>query len=422
VTMWGIALLVIVSLLGVLPRGMLSFDLDRVVGLMVFAGACVVIVLKRRGRWRRSVLDAPALALLSAGLLAIAGRAIAGSEFLRESILQYGSLATMALLALTVFQFFSTWRTVSWMLRVFTVTAMIVALVSLVALLSGTRMLLLSGEEVRLVSGWGADNRLGGFYEQPNQFAAIMALAMPTAVMFQALATSHVRRAFWTCAAGVIMAGLLISQARSAIMGVGLGGFLLGLLLIRGKLLKSSSLVWGCVAVAFAAWLFIQTGLVGEFLARLSWSRQVEVAAIDPSQDRVQIWRSAFAVALSHPFGVAAEGSARIGSDLGVVERSAHNVFLSYLVAYGFLGAAAVVWLAWRQLVGLGFAALRAEGDAPRIISAGLLAALVGFWVHNLAHSIIQWMAVWLYFACAAAVIRLSRAPEAAGNSVPAST
>lgn len=420
--MWGVALLVVVSLLGILPQGVLPFDLDRVVGLVVFIGACVVIVLKRRGRWRRSVLDAPALVLLSAGMLAIAGRAIAGSEFLHESILQYVSLATMALLALTIFQFFSTWRTVSWILRVFTVTATMVALVSLMALLSGTRMLLVSGEEVRLVSGWGAENRPGGLYEQPNQFAAIMALAMPTALMFQALATTHLRRVFWTCAAGVIMAGLLISQARSAIVGVGLGALLLGLLLVRGRLLKSSSLVWGCVAVAFATWLFIQTGLASELSARLSWSRQVEVAAIDPSQDRFQIWRSALAVALSHPFGVAAEGGARIGSDLGVEARSAHNVFLSYLVAYGFLGAAALLWLAWRQLAGLGLAALRAEGDAPRIIAAGLLAALVGFWVHNLAHSIIQWMAVWLYFACAAAVIRLSRVPKTAGDSVSAST
>jgi len=419
--MWGVALLVIVSLLGVLPQRVLPFDLDRLVGFVVFVGASVVIVLKRRGRWRRSVLDGPALALLAAGLLAIAGRAIAGSEFLRDSVLQYVSLATMALLALVIFQFFSTWRTVSWTLRVFTVTATAVALVSLLALVSGTRMLLVSGEEVRLVSGWGASNRLGGLYEQPNQFAAIMALALPTALVFQALSTTQVRRAFWTCAAGVIMAGLLISQARSAIVGVGLGAILLGVLLIRGGLLKSSSVVWGFVAIAFATWLSIQTGLASELTARLSWTRQVEIAAIDPSEDRLQIWRSALAVALSNPIGVAAEGSARIGADLGIEERSAHNVFLSYLVAYGFLGAAALIWLVWRQLAGLSLAALRAEGDAPRVIAAGLLAALVGFWVHNLAHSIIQWMAVWLYFACAAAVIRLSRASRS-GHGVPAST
>lgn len=407
---WGVALLVAVSLLGALPVRLLEFDLDRVVGMLVFVSAWAWILLARRGRWRRSILDGPALLLLGAGLLAIAGRALVGSQVLQESLLEYISLAMMAGLALLAFQFLSTWQRITRILQTFIVTAVAVTLVSVVALLSGMRTVALGGAEINLVAGWGAVDRLGGLYQQPNHLAAIMTLALPTALVFQVLATTHARRGFWTCAAGIILAGLLLSQARSAILGAALGSLLLGVLLWRCRALRLANVAWAVMGLVFATWLLVQTGVANELGTRLTWTHQLEAAASDPSQDRLRIWQSALAVAASNPLGLAAEGSVRIGADLDIEARSAHNVFLSYLVAYGFLGAAAVAWLAWRQLVGLGMVALRSEGASYRVLAAGLLAALVGFWVHNLAHSIIQWLAIWVYFACAAAVVRLGRA------------
>jgi len=158
------------------------------------------------------------------------------------------------------------------------------------------------------------------------------------------------------------------------------------------------------------------TGMLESILIRLSWDYYISQRIESAEQSRLEIWNEAIRLAFNNPFGHGAETKYIVGKGLGVGERSVHNVFLSFLSGMGVLGFIGIIILATtplRKLWKLAFAGLYIE---LRTLAAGLFAGLVGFWIFNLAHSVIHWVAVWVYFACAAAVIRSG---DIKGGSLP---
>ncbi len=96
-----------------------------------------------------------------------------------------------------------------------------------------------------------------------------------------------------------------------------------------------------------------------------------------------------------------------IGHSLGVGDKSAHNAFISSLVGIGILGFIGMVLLFVFPLKYLWKMFKKVSNDSIRMLSLGLITGLVGFWIHNLAHTIIHWLVVWIYFASVAALLRI---------------
>jgi len=402
---WGVVLLVIVSLLNTFLEGLLPVEADVVVGLIVVTRFLPQLFLHHR--WKRSVLDAPVLILVLAGVVTLAGLAFKGSEFFGETATGVLRLILVMAMSLVVFQIIKEERMIQQVLQVFALTVTAMALLSIVLLLLGVSTVRVGQAEITVFHRWGGIQvRLGGFYEQPNTFATPLVLALPIAIAFSLIGKSRLRRVLWAAAAGICAAGLLLSQSRSGVLGALLGVLIMGLVLVKsGKIV--SLLHKGFVLTFLVLIVLGATNMIKPVIERLSVEYQMLqlIGVQEPS--RFVIWREAILLAYQNPLGYGAETKHLVGKSLGLDQKSLHNVFIDYLTSFGWLGFVGIFILAvtpvrrlWRFIC--------STTDAEwKVISAGLLAGLVGFWVHNLAHSMIYWVAVWLYFVGVAATLRL---------------
>jgi len=405
---WGVVLLTVIALINVFLEKLFPIELDLLMGFVVLTGFLVRFTL-RKEQWRRSVLDLPVLILILAGVVTLTAMAFRGSDYFGEMASQVISLTMIMGMSLGVFQILRDPETIKQTLQAFTVTITAIGLLGIVTLSFGIQSIQIGGVELVLYRGWGSGGavRLGGIYEQPNTFAMPLVLALPVSVAFALTGRSKVQQCLWASAGGICAVALLISQSRSGVLGAFLGMLVMGLILVKeAKLTRLiryifviGLIVYGTLAV---------TGMLNPVLERLSPAYQLyQLEMGRPEENRLLIWQRALTLAFQNPFGYGAETKYLIGESFGIERKSVHNVFLSSLAGLGWLGFMGILLLAIVPMRQLRKFVHIVDNVGWKVIGTGLFAGLIGFWVHNFFHSIIHWIAVWIYFACVAATIQL---------------
>lgn len=142
---------------------------------------------------------------------------------------------------------------------------------------------------------WGG--RAGYPFADPNMlgiFFALLAIPAGTALLTETLAP-RVRMALGACLV-LLLAGLLATQSRSALLGV-MAGAILCAILIRRRIVWSRKMK---TAVAMSAVLvaagLAMSGLGGRMMELAQGTGEANVLG------RLTIWRSALAMSLEHPF------------------------------------------------------------------------------------------------------------------------
>jgi putative inorganic carbon (HCO3(-)) transporter len=243
----------------------------------------------------------------------------------------------------------------------------------------------LTGHGVVAVEGV---RRALGTYQHPNALALYLLRAAAFTLAFLALAPSP-RRAYWLLgAAPLLVAALVLTFSRGALLGLGVGLALLGVALIlrsnesyRGHdegPLKRSLLIG--IVILFGAGVLV--------LAILSL---VNIAAIRGGNGslglRQMIWGSTLAMLRDHPaFGVGLDQfltqyAPRYVNPAAWGERYTshpHNLFLDFWARLGIMGLA---WIAW-TLSSLGLAVARAwrttTDESRRLLIAAAIACAAG--------------------------------------------
>ena len=404
---WGVVLLTVIALINVFLEKLFPIELDLLMGFVVLTGFLGRFTL-RKEQWRRSVLDLPVLILILAGVVTLTAMAFRGSDYFEEMASQVISLTMVMGMSLVVFQILRTPETIKQTLQAFTVTVTAIGLLGIVTLSLGIQSIQIGGVKLALWSEWGGIGaRLGGLYGQPNTFALPFVLALPVSVAFALIGRSKVQQLLWASAGGICAVALLFSQSRSGILGAFLGMLVMGLILAKGaeltRLIRYTFVIGLIIYGALAV-----TGMLNPVLERLSPAYQLyQLKMGRPEQNRLLIWQRALALAFQNPFGYGAETKYLIGESFGIERRSVHNVFLSSLTGLGWLGFVGILLLAIVPMRQLWKFVHIADNTEWKKIGTGLLSGLIGFWVHNFFHSMIHWIAVWIYFACVAATIQL---------------
>jgi len=388
----GLFLLIIVSVLGpfqALPG--LSFDAGQLVGGVLVLGTGAFLLI-RDGRLRWPNIGTAALILCLAYVIAL--RYAPTTEALTVVVSLLGLTVTM----FAAVQLLDSPTRLEWAIAVLVGCASLVSLTGLVALMLGQDTLSVGPTSVRLFGDWGGTSRTGGLYEQPNVYAQLALLGFLPALAF-AMSRDTRNQWVWWIAALFNGIGLLASQSRSAIAAAFLAALIV-IPLIRPKLVRLV-LVVALSAVSITAIVQL-LGFGSSVAERLSPGYQAEEVRVGDPLTQVRTVPAALTTFLRNPLGYGPIGSGTaIGQEVGLAERSAHNVLLGLAVETGIIGLGAGVVLIWKQLRGL-WLTIRRRGTELRALRVGLLGACIGTWVHNLAHATIQWLPVWIFFGIVA--------------------
>jgi len=253
----------------------------------------------------------------------------------------------------------------------------------------------------------------GGF--SPNEIGGAMAWLIP---LLGGLAYFRWRqgRLRWplVLAFGLLCAALFLGQSRTAIIGVLLGLWLMGLSLPNQRLRRLLAvaavglivfellLIGGRVMQDFAN-MGYSPGELTEAQNNLALSYVRDIASLS---DRVEVWRSAAAMIREYPLTGIGMATFRVGdvSEVfavpelnGIVAPHAHNEILQILADLGLPGAvvfvaiygvaAAMLWRSWQ----LG-------DDHLRLLSAALAGGLLAHAVFGLLDAIMLWDRLAFFF------------------------
>lgn len=396
----GVLLLIIVSLLNVFLEKILPIPPDVVVGLMTLIAFVASFVLRKRW-WKRTVLDVPIVILASAILATVAVQSFTSPLFFEETFVQALSLITIMGMGLVIAQILETYKTVHFALQVFAATTIVIGLFGIVSIIFGISTIYIGPVELAAFSRWGGiQYRLGGVYEQPNTLATPFVLSMPLCLAFALTSKKTFKWFIWMGAAGVCAVNILLSQSRSAMLGTVVG--MIVTIILFAKNLKFYRFILN-------VFIIIVVGLVVLKLINMEKALLERLRYTLYDFDRFAIWRETLFLAFQNPFGYGPRAKYLIGESLGLGQKSPHNVFLSFWIGFGIQGLIGISLLAVRPLRRLYKFTWAIEDKGRRMLSMGLISGLIGFWVHNFFHSIIQWMAIWIYFACVAAFLRFSQ-------------
>ena len=237
--------------------------------------------------------------------------------------------------------------------------------------------------------------RARGFYGSPNNLALMAERLVPMALAGALWGSGRRHRIAYGAAAGLLLAALLLTFSRAALLiGLPLSLLLLGWL--RGGRWRTLAIV-GAVAGVIAAMLL----LGAQRLASL----------VDFSQGtaflRIQLWRSSLEMIADHPWlGVGPDGFLyyygdyiRAGAEVERWLSHPHNLVLAAWTRLGLPGLAAMVAL----VAGGAGMAFRRAAQRPAL-AIGLAASLAAALGHGLVDSFffVPELALWLMVAVAA--------------------
>lgn len=404
----GVLLLTVVSVGNLLLEKIIPVKIDLLVGVMVLTGFIARFAL-HKVRWRRSLINAPIIVLFTGGLVTLTNMALRGSSYFGETATQVLSFSMVMGMALVIIQILRETQIILRTLQVFTATIAVISLLGILAFFLGIKVIRIGMYDLFLFQGWGGIGvRFGGIYEQPNVFATLLVLAVPISLTFLIIEKSKAQRLLWIGNTVLIFLALVISQSRSAITGSFLGLFIMLIILKKAGKFKNF-IINTSIAIVLVSAILWATGMLNPLLERLDLSNYMFHLGLSKRGkevlSRVTIWRTAIPLAFQNPFGYGTQAKYIVGELLGYERRSVHNVFFHYLVSLGWLGFIGIILLAVMPIVKLWQAIQSSINMELKVVEAGLLAGLIGFWVHNLAHSMIHWMVVWVYISCVVSML-----------------
>jgi O-antigen ligase len=213
--------------------------------------------------------------------------------------------------------------------------------------------------------------RVQGAFGEANEHGAIVAMVLP-ALVAKALASSGIRRAFWTLGVGFAIAAIFMTASRGAMAGL-MFATLVGGFVFREYLSLGRVLVFGIVASLFVAVVVVAlsdsySALLQERLIGLTFSGN----AADASSGRTEIWEALIERMMESPWslvtGFGWDAYAYMGFDY-----APHNTYLGTWFNLGLPGL-----VAFFLVLGCVLAAVRSGVQACSEEHRGLF---IGMWV-----------------------------------------
>jgi O-antigen ligase len=344
-----------------------SFGLTPTKALLVLVGGVVIVRFLMTGRLRK--VHPAYVAFLAGQIIAILGLLVAKDTFLVIKIWTIWS----ALLAVSMLVASANVRQVKIILYCLSVAGAILAVQSIAH----------GGQQTLVNGGARVTDRAQGSFTHPAELAFWLLLALsPTLVL--ALVSRARMRVFLLVAAGLSLAGLLLTLTRGAIIG-----FAASLLVL---------LTWR----RFRRFMLVLLAIAGLYTVAnyhaISRSRELSVITTrlgtvaqgtKTGGRREQIWSTTPRIIADHPLlGVGAGNFPKVSLEYGLSEggfpfEHAHDLALTIGAERGLGGLALLLWFL-AAVAKTGFSALRRRGSELYPYALGLCAALFGLFIDSL--------------------------------------
>jgi O-antigen ligase len=399
----GLPVLLVIGAFGKLGEPYdFPIDVMQAAGFVTICSALLFFMKNRLG-YRPSPLDGPLL-LLVVALIAT----LPGSD-LDTYLPQVLSFLTLFVLYGVSVQLLDTQYKIYVTLSIFVTTSAVIVVACIVFLIARKPELSLAGRSVLLFySNKYGNTRVSGPFEQPNVFAQLTAIAVPVGLALT-FSTKGLKRGLLGVMTGLNAAGTLLTQSRSAFLGIIIG---VALLIYLTEQIKRPRHYVTLALVSLASIISLSiTGLGEKVFERLKPETTIiETEDAERHVGRTLTFPVAVEIFLERPWG-AGYGQAKhlIGEELGVDARSAHNILLSWTVEFGILGLVVAIWLMFRQVRMLSQVTRHPLNAEWRMLGAGCLGAVMATWIHNMVHATLHSGLVWLFFAIASSVAMLGR-------------
>lgn len=243
--------------------------------------------------------------------------------------------------------------------------------------------------------------RMIGPYENPNHFGGAQLLVLGPMAYFAFASRYKLWR--WLAVIALILAfvAALASQSRSAIGGMFLATMLLGMILaVRSGHNVRNSLVMVVLGAAMVGlYISVPQEVMGFQLKRVAeGSGGIYALNVEEAGSRFWLIENGLEALEIHPEGIGfnKRQSARIG-DLTGTYKVPHNFIVSILLNYGIVGGIVVNAIAMLPIFVVGYLLLanKIDGYAMPVF---LACAYAGFLLHNMFHTNIYWVHVWMYW------------------------
>lgn len=365
----------------------------------------LMLVLKQ-GRIPRLAAIPLLLIWCGAGLLSATQTATSPTAFL--TALAKGSLRALNSIFLFVLVLQLTYRkpervafAVRWIVRVSVVLGLLAVLLYAAGTLTGGSLPGLDPiARSSSVARTAVPGRFSGPADAANFAAAFFLMTIPLTVVQLLGSERRTGRGWYALGLGLQLFGLVVTFTRASVILLVL---LLGLLLV---LLRRWRLLRVCLLVGLVLALVIAI-FIPEYLLRFT----------EDSTGRLNLWTAGLRMMADYPlFGVG------FGNFLSVARANParypahfnpHNSFIMLGAEGGVLVLVSAVLLAVFSLAQAWQAFRRAATPEERLLTAGLLAGMVGFWLQNMTNDLLLLPKIstyfWLYYALAISLTNPAR-------------
>jgi hypothetical protein len=251
----------------------------------------------------------------------------------------------------------------------------------------------------------GKSYRLMGFYNQPSLYGQILVIIIPLGFCMLYLVRTKTRYILIGMQ-GVNLLALFLNQSRSAILGMAIGCTVIGYFLLEKK--KSRKFIWSIgtfTLIILAIWFYWNSQYVST--SRLS-HENLNNEIFSRDINRIVVWKYALKIFLENPMGVGiGESKHTIGKGLGLLEKSPHNVIIGWTLQAGILGLISSILIIRNQLLSIYRYIGNNRDYELRILLIGCFGSSIASWIHNMFHSTLHWIIIWIFFAISSATVIL---------------
>lgn len=256
-----------------------------------------------------------------------------------------------------------------------------------------------------------------GLYE-PNYLALMVVALFPVAYLLFRQEPPGWKRVFWLGGAGALLIELILGGSRGAFLAFGVAVGLIGLLLVRRRVLAI-----GAGALLLVGLLFVVPSALSQRLMASGLSQDVRMVSVERSTDlRIALLKAGLRMVRDHPLTGVGLGGFKLNSRAyGAAKgKFAHNTYLEVAAELGLGAFVAYLCLVGGTLLSLRRSAARAVaagnprlGELLTAMQIGFAAVLVGNLFLSASFEKIFWLLVFL--TCAAErITRTAAVPAAA--------
>lgn len=248
--------------------------------------------------------------------------------------------------------------------------------------------------------------RLQGLMSNPNKFASGQTLAV-FALLYMAYKSELLKRGFYCVLSIILIVTIFLSQSRGAVTGLFVGGIVTIVIIIwRAEISRIQILGFVSVLLFVAAiFLNLPKSVGGNRLARLSEASSTTIYDINMDkieEQRLDLFAHSMGLALKNPFGIGFVTSREIREKMSFgrkkINKLPHSHISNYFIRYGLVYGAIMnlLWL-WVPTSVL-YKSFR-ENKTVEYIAIFMMAGSIAYIINSLAHSYIDWVQWWLYWA-----------------------